>query len=288
MTLINTRELLQAAQAGRYAVPAFNIHNLETIQVVVRTAAELYSPVILAATPGTVAYAGAEFLLAMAVVAARKYPVPISLHLDHFQDPDMLIEMIDMGFPSVMIDASHHPLAENMAIVRSVVEYAHQRDVSVEAELGRLGGKEEDVDVDDSSAFLTDPAEAEEFVNSTGVDSLAVAIGTAHGLYKAPPRLDYKRLAEISLRLSVPLVLHGGSGVPDKSVQETIKRGICKVNIATELKVAFAAGVKEHFSVKPEADDPRQYMEPGKALMKHVVRDKILMCGSHGKGGAGK
>ena len=286
--LVNTKEMLQAAQAGKYAVPAFNIHNLETVQVVARTAAELESPVILAATPGTVAYAGPEFLLAMAAVAARKYPVPMSLHLDHFQDPDMLIELIDMGFPSVMIDASHHPFAENVALVRSVVEYARQKDVSVEAELGRLGGREEDLEVDNSDAFLTDPAEAQEFVSATGVESLAVAIGTAHGLYKAAPRLDYKRLAEISLRLSVPLVLHGGSGVPDKSVRETIRRGVCKVNIATELKVAFAAGVKEHFSVKPEADDPRQYMEPGKALMKQVVKDKILMCGSDGKGGRSK
>ncbi|MTI94675.1 MAG: tagatose bisphosphate family class II aldolase [Firmicutes bacterium] len=285
MILINTKQLLKAARAGRYAVPAFNIHNLETIQVVVETAAELKSPVILAATPGTVKYAGPEYLLAMAQAASKRCQIPIALHLDHFEAPQRLKELMAMGYPSVMIDASHSPLAENIATVKDIVAFARQYDVSVEAELGRLGGQEDDLVVDEKDAFLTDPAEAEEFVSQTGVDSLAVAIGTAHGLYKAEPKLDFQRLEAINQRLDTPLVLHGASGVPEADVKKTITLGITKVNIATELKIAFADGLKEYLAANPGANDPRHYMPPGMQQMQQVVADKIRMCGSVGKAG---
>lgn len=283
MSFAITKDLLNQARQDRYAIPAFNIHNMETIQAVCETAAELGSPVILAATPGTVKYMGEEFLLSMARAALKVYPIPISLHLDHFDDPIMLKRLIEMGYPSVMIDASHYPLADNISIVKDVVTLAGKYNVSVEAELGHLGGKEDDVDVDEKDALLTDPLEAREFVFQTGLDSLAVAIGTAHGLYKSEPELDYHRLQQINKEVDVPLVLHGASGVPEEDVIKTIALGVAKVNIATELKLAFSGGLKEYFANNPNATDPRDYMAPGKKRMKLVAADKIRMCGSMGK-----
>lgn len=283
MDIVSTKLMLLAAQNEKYAVPAFNIHNLETIQVVVETAAELNSPVILAATPGTVRYAGADYLLAIAKVAAAKYQIPIALHLDHFEDLSFIKQCIDLGYKSVMIDASYDSFAENIRKTKEIVGYAHPRGVAVEAELGRIVGTEDDLTVDEREMMLTNPAAAEEFVDKTGIDSLAIAIGTAHGLYKAEPKLDYVRLAEIKKRVAVPLVLHGASGVPHDSVQMAINLGICKVNIATELKIPFAEAVKQYFKEHPDANDPRNYMTSGKEAMKRVVIEKITMCRSDRK-----
>lgn len=283
MTVVSTKQMLLDAQEGKYAVPAFNIHNLETIQVVVETASLQKSPVILAATPGTVKYAGIEYLLAIAEVAAGKHRIPIAFHLDHFEEPDQLKECIDLGCKSVMIDASSEPFEENVRKVKEIVEYAHRKGVTVEAELGRLGGQEDDLVVDARDLVLTDPEGVVEFVRRTGVDSLAVAIGTAHGLYKSEPKLDFERLAEINKRVDVPLVLHGASGVPGESVRRSIELGICKVNIATELKIPFANAVREYLMEHPEASDPRKYLSPGKEAMRRVVAEKIRMCGSKGK-----
>jgi tagatose 1,6-diphosphate aldolase GatY/KbaY len=283
MTIVSTKQMLLEAQKGKYAVPAFNIHNLETIQVVVETASLLKSPVILAATPGTVKYAGIEYLLAIAEVAAGKHIIPIAFHLDHFEDTDHLKDCIDSGCKSVMIDASGEPFEDNVRKVKDIVEYAHSKGVTVEAELGRLGGQEDGLVVDARDSMLTDPEGAAEFVQRTGVDSLAVAIGTAHGLYKSEPRLDFERLAEINRRVNVPLVLHGASGVPEESVRRSIELGICKVNIATELKIPFANAVREYLVQRPEASDPRKYLTPGKEAMRRVVAEKIKMCGSEGK-----
>lgn len=182
-----------------------------------------------------------------------------------------------------MIDGSHHAFDQNIEIVRSVVEYCNRFDASVEAELGRLGGQEDDLIVDCADALMTDPASAAEFVRRTGIDSLAVAIGTAHGLYKAEPKLDFDRLDKIRTVVDIPLVLHGASGVPDEMVRRCIDLGVCKVNVATELKIAFSNAVKQHFAEHPDANDPRKYITPGKAAMKQVVMDKIHMCGSEGK-----
>lgn len=279
----STQAMLIRAEQGRYAIPAFNIHNLETLQVVVETAAQMKTPVILAGTPGTIKYAGGEYLVAMAKAAARKYEIPLALHLDHFEDVKEIKQYIDMGFTSAMIDASHHPFEKNIALVKEVVEYAHGRGVTVEAELGRLVGQEDDLVVADKDSIYTDPTAAAEFVKRTEVDSLAVAIGTAHGLYKGEPKLDFLRLTEIRREVNVPLVLHGASDVPYDMVRRCIEIGISKVNIATDLKIPFAAAVKKYFKENPEANDPRKYMTPGKQAMKQVVMDKIMMCGSANK-----
>ncbi|MCQ8211351.1 tagatose bisphosphate family class II aldolase [Cetobacterium somerae] len=282
--LVSTHQMLLDAQKGGYAVPAFNIHNLETIQVVVDTANELKSPVILAATPSTVKYAGIEYLINMIETASNKYDIPIAFHLDHHEDIESIKKAILLGCKSVMIDASHHPFEENVNIVKEVVDFAHRYDVSVEAELGKLVGQEDDLIVDESESSYTDPKLAKEFVERTGVNSLAVAIGTAHGLYKNEPKLDYERLKEIKKVVDIPLVLHGASGVPFNSVRETITEGICKVNIATELKMPFAESLKEFFLKNPNESDPRKYLIPAKEAMKKVVVDKILMCKSDNKG----
>lgn len=279
--LLSTREMLYKAQREGYAVPAFNIHNMETLQVVVETAAKMHSPVIIAGTPSTIEnYAGPEYIEAMAQVAARNHAIPMSIHLDHFEDPKAIKKDIDLGFKSCMIDASKKPFEENIRIVKDIVEYAHRYDAVVEAELGMLGGQEDDIHVDEKDAMYTNPADAVEFVARTGIDSLAVAIGTAHGLYKGEPKLDFDRLQAIREQVSIPLVLHGASDVPDEAVQRAISLGICKVNIATDLKIPFSAAVKEFFLEHPEASDPRKYMTPGKIAMQEIVAHKIDVCGS--------
>ncbi|MDV4149354.1 tagatose bisphosphate family class II aldolase [Clostridium sp. AL.422] len=283
MKILSTREMLKKAQREGYAVPAFNIHNLETLQVVVETAGKLESPVILAGTPSTIAYAGGEFIVSMAEVAVNKYNIPIAIHLDHFEEIDDIKHFIDLGFSSAMIDASHLPFEENISIVKEVVAYAHKYDVTVEAELGRLGGQEDDLIVDEKDTKYTNPKQAREYVERTGIDSLAVAIGTAHGLYKGVAKLDFDRLKEIRDMVDVPLVLHGASDIPDKLVKKAISLGICKVNVATDLKIPFSDAVKKYFIENPDANDPRKYMAPGKEVMKKVVEHKILVCGSNGK-----
>ncbi|MGN0027717.1 MAG: tagatose bisphosphate family class II aldolase, partial [Clostridium sp.] len=271
MNIVSTREMLNKAQREGYAVPAFNIHNLETLQVVVETAAELKSPVILAGTPSTIDYAGGEYIVAMAEVAAKKHDIPIAIHLDHFEKIDEIKHYVNIGFKSTMIDASHESFEDNVAIVKKVVEYAHKYDSTVEAELGRLGGQEDDLIVDEKDTKYTNPQQAKEYVERTGIDSLAVAIGTAHGLYKGEAKLDLDRLAEIRAMVEVPLVLHGASDVPDELVKKAISLGICKVNVATDLKIPFSDAVKKYFIENPDANDPRKYMAPGKEAMKKIV-----------------
>ena len=310
MSLISTKEMLIKAQEEGYAEPAFNIHNLETIQVVLDAARDLKSPVILAATPSTVKYADVEFFLANAKVAAEKANVPIAMHLDHGNSFELAIKAFRAGYTSVMIDGSHSSFDENVEeikriiklgcksvmidaskyefrknveIVKDIVDYAHKYGATVEAELGKLGGVEDDLKVDEKDSFLTDPNEAVEFVKSTGVDSLAVAIGTAHGLYKSEPKLDFDRLEKIRSMVDIPLVLHGASGVPYDAVQSAIEKGICKVNIATELKIPFSNAIKEYFNENPNASDPRQYLVPAKKAMYDVVVEKIKMCKSENK-----
>ena len=271
MSILSTRQMLLNAQRDGYAVPAFNIHNLETLQVVVDTAVEMRSPVIIAGTPSTIEYAGAEYINAMAEVAAHKYDIPIAIHLDHFEDVEAIKSNIDIGFKSCMIDASKLEFEKNIAKVKEVVDYAHKFDATVEAELGKLGGQEDDLIVDEKDTMYTNPNDAAEFVKRTGIDSLAVAIGTAHGLYKGEPKLDFERLKEIRSKVEVPLVLHGASDVPDELVMKAISLGICKVNVATDLKIPFSGALKEYFSQHPEANDPRKYMTPGKEDRKSVV-----------------
>ncbi|WP_431222399.1 tagatose bisphosphate family class II aldolase [Serratia sp. L9] len=283
MYLISNREMLLKAQQQGYAVPAFNVHNLETVQVVAETAAELQSPVIMAGTPGTLSYAGTDYLVGICRAAAQRYDLPLALHLDHHEQIDDIAAKVRSGIRSVMIDGSHLPFEQNIALVAEVVALCHRYGASVEAELGRLGGQEDDLVVDSADSFYTDPQAAREFVAATGIDSLAVAIGSAHGLYQGEPKLDFARLELIREQLDIPLVLHGASGIPEAMVKRAISLGVCKVNVATELKIAFADAVKSYFSQYPEANDPRKYIAPGKLAMKEVVAEKIRICGSAGK-----
>ncbi|EDC6052675.1 tagatose-bisphosphate aldolase subunit KbaY, partial [Salmonella enterica] len=283
MSIISTKYLLQDAQEKGYAVPAFNIHNAETIQAILEVCREMKSPVILAGTPGTFKHIALEEIYALCSAYSTSFDIPLALHLDHHESLDDIRHKVNAGVRSAMIDGSHFPFEENVKLVKSVVDFCHSRDCSVEAELGRLGGVEDDMSVDAENAFLTDPQEAKRFVELTGVDSLAVAIGTAHGLYTKKPKIDFQRLAEIREVVDIPLVLHGASDVPDEYVRRTIELGVCKVNVATELKIAFAAAVKKWFIENPDGNDPRYYMRVGMNAMKEVVRSKITLCNSYGK-----
>jgi len=283
MYLISNREMLLAAQRDGYAVPAFNVHNLETVQVVAETAAAMSSPVILAGTPGTFSYAGTDYLISICQEAARKYRLPLALHLDHHEDLRDIETKVRAGIRSVMIDASHFPLADNIKQVSETVRICHGFDASGEAELGRLGGQEDDLVVEEGDSYFTDPIVAKHFVEATRIDSLAVAIGSAHGLYQGEPKLDFTRLGQIRQQVDIPLVLHGASGIPEEMIHRAIGLGICKVNVATELKIAFADAVKAYFAEHPDANDPRKYIVPGKLAMQNVVEEKLRICGSAGR-----
>ena len=279
----NSKEILLKAQKEGYAVPAFNCHNLETIQVIVETANEMRSPVIIAGTPGTFDYAGRDYIQAIVETASKKYDIPIVLHLDHHTDIENIKTSLELGTKSVMIDASHHSYENNIKIVKEVTETAHKYGATVEAELGMLGGQEDDLIVDEKDSKYTNPIQAADFVKRTGIDSLAVAIGTAHGLYKEEPKLDFDRLAEIRAVVDIPLVLHGASGVPEEQVRKAISLGITKVNIATELKIPFSDNLRKYLIEHPEANDPRKYMVDAKKAMAEIVREKILMCMSENR-----
>lgn len=281
--LNSSKQMLLNAQNGKYAVPAFNIHNLETIQAVIDACNDLNSPVILAATPSTVKYADKNYLISIIEKASQINNIPLTFHLDHHENVEDIKEIIKLGCKSVMIDASKYPFEENIKIVKDIVDFAHKYNATVEAELGKLGGIEDDLNVSEKDAYLTDPYEAKEFVKRTNVDSLAVAIGTAHGVYKKTPKLDFDRLKEIKQVVDIPLVLHGASGVPFEDVQKCIELGICKVNIATELKIPFSNAIKQHFIENPLDNDPRKYMIPAKKAMYDVVVQKIKMCKSDNK-----
>lgn len=283
MDLISTKNMLLKARNKGYAVPAFNIHNLETIQVVLEASKDLNSPVILAATPSTVKYANENYLLAIIQKANEVNNIPLTFHLDHYENVEDIKRIIKLGCRSVMIDASKHKFTKNIEIVKDVVDYAHEFGATVEAELGKLGGVEDDLKIDDKDSFLTDPNEVVEFVKATQVDSLAVAIGTSHGLYKSEPKLDLNRLEEIKSLTNIPLVLHGASGISHNLVQEAIKRGICKVNIATEIKIPFSNAIKSYFNENPNEYDPRKYLIPAKIAMYDVIVEKIKMCKSENK-----
>ncbi len=281
--VVDTKEMLIKARREGYAVPAFNIHNLETIQVIIEAAAELRSPIILAATPGTMAYAGRGYIQAIAEVAAKENDIPIALHLDHHETVESILESLDLGVKAVMVDGSHGSFEDNIAISKEVVTIAHKYGASVEAELGKLVGQEDDIIVKAEDAEYTDPDTAQEFVERTGIDSLAVAIGTGHGVYDSVPNLDFDRLKKISELVEIPLVLHGASGISTEDVQKCISLGCAKVNISTELKIPFSDALRKYLVDNPEETDTRSYMKPAKEAMKKVAKEKIIMCMSDGK-----
>lgn len=281
--LLNTKKMLEKARQEGYAVPAFNIHNLETIQVVVEAARELRSPLILAATPGTMDYAGRAYIQAIAEVAAKENDIPIALHLDHHETVESIVESLELGVKAVMVDGSHGTFEDNIAISREVVKYAHSYGATVEAELGKLVGQEDDLIVKAEDAEYTDPDVVQEFIERTGIDSLAVAIGTGHGVYETKPNLDFERLAKINELVDIPLVLHGASGISKEDVQKCISLGCAKVNVSTELKIPFSSALRQFLIENPEETDTRKYMGPAKEAMKEITREKILMCMSDGK-----
>lgn len=282
MPLVNPLKFIKKAQEKGVAIAAFNVHNLETIQAVVEVAAEERAPVIVQTTPGTLRHAGIEYISACVKVAADLYDIPIALHVDHCPSYKTIVQCIRNGYTSVMIDGSELPYEENVALVKKVVELAHSAGVAVEGELGRIGGAEDDINVEEREATFTVPEEAKAFVDATGVDTLAVAIGTAHGIYRWEPKLDFKRLSEIRRLVDIPLVLHGASGVDDDSIKRAIAGGICKINIATELKIPMAEAIQEVFRINPQENDPRNYMGAAKRAVKEVVRKKIQLCGCNG------
>lgn len=281
MSLATSRELLQAAQFGKYAVGAFNIENMEMAMAVIAAAEETRSPVILQTTPSTVKYAGVALYHAIVKAAAEQASVPVVMHLDHGNSFELALDALKAGYTSVMIDGSPLSLEENIALTQRVVAEASAAGIPVEAELGKVGGKEDDLVVEEDTN--TDPAAAERFVRETNVDSLAVAIGTAHGFYAKTPVLDKERLSEIRARVSVPLVLHGASGLSDEDVRDCIARGICKVNFATELRVAFTDGIKALLVEKPDVFDPKHLGKAGMARVKQLVIDKMTVCGCIGR-----
>jgi tagatose bisphosphate family class II aldolase len=282
MSLVNPMNFIKKAQQKKVAIAAFNVHNMETIQAVIEGAAEERSPVIIQTTPGTLKHAGIPDVAAMVKAEAELYNIPIALHVDHCTSFETIIRCIRYGYTSVMIDGAHLPYEENVALVRKIVEIAHFADIAVEAELGKIGGTEDDLTLDEREATFTVPKEAETFVKATGIDTLAIAIGTAHGMYKGEPKLDFERLSSIRELLDLPLVLHGGSGVPNDSIKEAVRRGICKINIATELKLPMALAIQECFRKNPGESDPRKYMGAAKQAVKRVVKDKIRLCGTSG------
>ena len=310
MPLVTTTEMFKKAYEGGYAIGAFNVNNMEIVQGITEAAGELKSPIILQVSKGARAYANHTYLVKLVEAALIENDIPIALHLDHGPDFETCKACIDGGFSSVMIDASHHSFEENIEITKKVVEYAHSKGVVVEAELGQLAGVEDDVQVAAEDAQYTQPAEVEEFVSRTGVDSLAIAIGTSHGAFKfkpgQEPKLRFDILDEITKKIpGFPVVLHGASsvsqeyvkiiqanggrmadaiGIPEDMLRQAAASAVCKINIDSDLRLAMTAGIREVLYNKPEAFDPREYLTVGRANVKEVVAHKIKhVLGSDGK-----
>jgi len=283
LELVTLKEMLAEAEKGQYAVGAFNANNMEIVQAIIEAAVEEKSPVILQASQGAIRYAGLDYIVALVRAGAAKTGLPVALHLDHGTDFAQVMRCIRGGFSSVMYDGSKYPLEENIENTRQVVQVAEAVGVSVEGELGKIGGTEDDISVEERDAFLTDPQEALRFVRETGVDALAVAIGTAHGPYKGEPRLDFDRLQEIRRLTGIPLVLHGASGVPDEAIRKAIGLGIRKINIDTELRQNFTAAVKDFIAKNPDNIDPRKILGPAREAMKEAVKKKMRLFGCAGK-----
>jgi len=308
MAFINSKDMLQKAYEGGYAVGAFNVNNMEIVQGITAAAQEEKSPFILQVSAGARKYANHNYLMKLVEAAMLETGVDVCLHLDHGNSFELCKSCIDGGFTSVMIDGSHLPFEENIALTRKVVEYAHKYNVTVEGELGKLAGVEDDVKVAADDALYTDPNEVEEFVNATGVDSLAIAIGTSHGAYKfkGEPRMRFDILEEVSRRLpNFPIVLHGASsvmpeyveiinqfggkmgdakGCPEDLLRKAASMAVCKINIDTDLRLAMTASIRRHFIEHPDHFDPRQYLSPARDAIKEVVAHKMkYVLGSSGK-----
>ena len=310
MPLVNTKEMFQKAYDGGYAIGAFNVNNMEIIQGITEAAKEVNAPLILQVSAGARKYANHTYLVKLVEAALIETDLPICLHLDHGDSFELCKSCIDGGFTSVMIDGSHHSFEDNIALTKKVVEYAHERGVVVEGELGRLAGIEDDVNVSDEDASYTRPSEVEEFVTRTGVDSLAIAIGTSHGAYKfkpgQKPQLRFDILKEVEKRLpNFPIVLHGASsvipefveminqnggdmpdaiGIPEEMLREAAKSAVCKINIDSDLRLAMTGSIRKYMAENPSHFDPRQYLKPARAAIQELVKKKIVnVLGCDGK-----
>ena len=281
MPLVTSEQMLLDAQKGGYAVGAFNVENMEMVKAVIAAAEELRAPVMLQTTPSTVKYGSLDTYFGIVAAEAKKASVPVCLHLDHGSSFDLAVQAIKAGYTSVMIDGSHESFEDNIAVSKKVVDAAKACGIPVEAELGKVGGKEDDLEAEADTN--TDPAEAKEFVERTGVSSLAIAIGTAHGFYAGTPVLDKERVSEIRKVVSVPLVLHGASGLSDDDVKECVERGMCKVNFATELRVAYTDAGKKLLKEKPDTFDPKKLGIVGMEAVKNLVMERMKVCGCDGK-----
>ncbi|MCD7866804.1 MAG: class II fructose-bisphosphate aldolase [Clostridiales bacterium] len=281
MSFVTSKEMLLNAQKDGYAVGAFNAENMEMVKAIIQAGEELRAPVMIQTTPSTIQYGGLETYAAIVEAEARKASIPVCLHLDHGSSFDLAVQAMRAGYTSVMIDGSKLEFEENIAVSRRVAEVAAALGIPCEAELGKVGGKEDDLEAEADTN--TDPVQAKEFAERTGVTSLAVAIGTAHGFYVGTPVLDKERLSEIRQVVDIPLVLHGASGLTDEDVQDCVKRGICKVNFATELRVAYTKAVRELLAEKPEAYDPKAYGKAGIAAVKELVKGRMRVCGCDGR-----
>ncbi|MBQ7169594.1 MAG: class II fructose-1,6-bisphosphate aldolase [Synergistaceae bacterium] len=280
--LVTTREILADAQRNKYAVGAFNVENMEMVLAVLNAAEETQSPVIMQTTPGTVKYAGADMYFAQVRAAARRTKIPVACHLDHGSSFAIAVQAFRAGYTSIMIDGSKLPFEENIALTKSVVEICHAANIPVEAELGRVGGKEDGLDNSGDNPY-TDPDEAALFVERSGCDSLAVAVGTAHGVYKGTPQINFDVLARIREKVDIPLVLHGTSGVPDDQVIRCVSMGMCKVNYATDLRIAYTYGVKRYMKENPGVFDPKKYGSYGMEEVKRYVTGRMQVIGSCGR-----
>lgn len=299
MPLVTSTDMFNKAYKGGYAIGAFNVNNMEIVQGITEAAKELNAPLILQVSAGARKYAKHVYLMKLIEAALEDTGLPVCVHLDHGEDFEVCKSCIDGGFTSVMIDGSKHPFEENVSLTRKVVDYAHEKGVVAEGELGKLAGIEDAVNVSEEDAAFTDPDQVEEFVQKTGVDSLAIAIGTSHGAYKfkGEPRLRFDILEEVQKRLpEFPIVLHGASsvlpeyveicnkyggqmpgakGVPEDMLSKAAKMAVCKINIDTDLRLAMTASIRKHMSENPENFDPRKYLGPGRSAIKEVVGHKI-------------
>ena len=283
MGLVPITELLQKAKKEGYAVGAFNCNNMEIVQAIIAAAEAEKSPVIMQASQGAIKYAGLDYITIMAKEAAENASVPVALHIDHGTSFNQVMQCIRSGFSSVMIDGSKLPLDENIALTKKVIDVAHAVGVSVEAELGKIGGTEDDIHVDEKDALFTNPEEAKTFVEQTGVDALAIAIGTAHGQYKGTPELDFARLEKIAALIDTPIVLHGSSGVPDEAIRKAIKLGVAKVNIDTNIREAFVSAMRDVLNADAKEIDPRKVLGPARDAAIEIIREKIRVFGSSNK-----
>jgi fructose-bisphosphate aldolase class II len=283
MPLVSMNEFLPRAKQEKFAVGQFNINNLEFVQAIAQAAKEEQSPIIFGASEGAIRYMGLKNVVALSRIAAEEAGVPVALHLDHGSSFEVVMQCIREGFSSVMFDGSHYPLEENIRLTKQVVAAAHAVGVSVEGELGTIGGVEDDLDVAEEDASIANPKDAIRFWEETQVDAMAIAVGTAHGMYKGEPKIRFDIIDEVSRAIEAPIVLHGGSGVPDAAIEKAISLGVGKINVNTENQVASAQVVRELLANNADLVDPRKYLGPAREAIKEVVRGKMRLFGSSQK-----